>query len=670
MSKYLVVVESPKKTGSVKKYLGKDFEVVASVGHIADLPEKGLNIDINDDFKPTYKVSSDKKAVVKAIKDKAIKAEVVYLMTDGDREGSYIAYHVANQLPEGTVIKRAITGSITKDGVEKAIANAFDMEEEQHLVNAAEARRLLDRITGYKASFPVKQATGGRSAGRVQSAGLRVLAEREKEIQAFIPQEYWPIEVTLRRENGETVVANIKKPDKLKITNEDEANKIVEAIKQDEWKVAKYSTKERSTRAQQPFTTSSLYMSSSSFLNWNSKKTASMAQQLYEEGSVTYIRSDSTFIVPEVIAEMRTSIPSKYGAEYLPSSQNVFSNKKNAQEAHEAIRVTDIGSESLHTGDKAKLYSMIWKRTVASQMAKMRQFVGGAEFDCGEYVFSSSGSRVIFDGWKKCWDYGSMTDSVLPEFVEGEVLALVSVHTEQKFTTPPNRYSEASFIKKLEERGIGRPSTYKSIIETLKDREYVTVEGKAFHVTNTGLRVVDFLIDCDFCFANLDFTKDLEEDLDSIAENKKSKLEVLSCFWSRLQNDIDGAKKKREDDSKTEFKCVKCGGFLVKKHSQYGPFLSCEHRNNKEKRCDYKCQIDSDGNPYEKPKEVLVDSTFECHNCGELLVKRKSKKNWEYLACRSWQNDDCKGFYDFSTGEKVVFKKKTWGKKKWKKKKE
>jgi len=653
MAKYLVIVESPKKTGYVKKFLGKDYDVVASCGHIADLPTKGLNVDIKKDFEPTYKVYSDKKDVVKKIKEKAKKADVVYLMSDLDREGEAIAWHIARILPKSTKIKRAVTGSITASAVKKAIEEAGDIDMD--MVHSYEARRILDRLVGYKASFPTKQATGGKSAGRVQSAGLRILAEREKEIRDFVPQEYWPIDVELERKNGERVIAHIKVPKPLDIHNEEEANAILKVLKKEKWVVHKYETKQKSTRAWPPFTTSSLYQSASSILGWNSKKTAATAQGLYEEGHITYIRSDSTFIVPDFVSAMRSTIGTKYGSKYVSAKTNVFANKKGAQEAHEAIRVTSLETEQLGVGDRKRLYEIIWKRTVASQAADMIQFVGSAEFKCSKYIFGASGSKITFDGWTKIWNYGNYGDSVLPEFEVGEELKLIKATTSQKFTTPPPRYSEASFIKELEKRGIGRPSTYKSIIEVLKERKYTEIQGKTFHVTDMGIRVSDFLVESSMGFVDLNFTAQLELDLDRIAKADTDKVTILNQFWNRLKSDLETAKKIREEKSMTDYDCPKCKkGKLLLKHSRYGPFYVCSEKD----KCDYKGNVGKDGEPVDQEKPKQERSEHTCPNCGKQLLKRTSKKGWEYLGCENWRDDDCKGFYDKDSGEKIVFGKK------------
>lgn len=668
MSKFLVIVESPKKTGYVKKFLGKDFDVIASCGHIADLPSKGLNVDIKNDFAPTYEVYEDKKDIVKNIKDKAKDAEIVYLMSDLDREGEAIAFHISNQIQNHPNIKRAVTGSITSSAVREAIENAGLINMD--LVNSYECRRIIDRLAGYKTSYPTKQATGGISAGRVQSAGLRILAEREKEIKSFVPQEYWPIEVTLEKKNGEKVTAQIKSPKSIEISTEKDANFIIDILRKEKWIVSDYENSEKEVRAYAPFTTSSLYQSSSSILGWNSKKTAAVAQSLYEEGAITYIRTDSTFIVPDFINALRTTIPNKYGSSYLPSEINVFGQSKNAQEAHEAIRVTHIEQENFGSGDNQKLYSIIWKRTVASQMEKMKQYVSRADFTCEKYIFGASGSKIIFDGWKKVWDYGSYSDSELPIFKVGEELKLIDVKTEQKFTQPPPRYSEASFIKELEKRGIGRPSTYKTIIDTLQTREYAAIESKTFKVTDMGIRVSDFLVGSNICFVDLDFTANLENDLDRVANKEIDKLCILNKFWDRLKSDLENAKKIKEVDSVTDYDCPKCKkGKLVKKHSKYGAFYTCSKRKDKDVECDYKCNVGEDGSPIEKEKPQEKEySTFCCKNCGQPLLIRESKKNsdYKYLGCRNWKDKKCQGFYNIDTGEKLEFKKKAF--KKWKKK--
>lgn len=668
--KYLFIIESPGKRKKIQSFLGSEYKVIPTIGHIMDLPPKGLNVDIKNDFLPTYATMDGKEDIVKEIKREAAKAEMVYIGTDLDREGSMIAHCVASILPSGIPYKRVKYNAITREEIIRSIEEASDIDSDS--VDSAECRRIIDRIAGYKTSFLTKQATGGISAGRVQSAGLRILSEREKEIQEFIPIEYWPIDVVLERENGERITASIKNPKSLDISNEKDANDIINILKKNKWIVSLYETKDKSVKPYPPFTTSSLYQSASSVLGWDSKRTASVAQSLYEEGHITYIRTDSTYIVSDFIDAMRLDIPNRYGQDYLPSGINVYGNKKNAQEAHEAIRVIHIEQDVVASGDNQRLYEIIWRRTLASQISDMIQLSGKAEFECDKYVFGVNGSKVVFDGWRRAWNYGNVGDTELPEFEEGEKLKLIDIKTEQKFTQPPSRYSEASFIKELEKRGIGRPSTYKTIIETLKSRDYVEVENRAFHVTDMGIRVSDFLLESDICFVDLDFTANLEDDLDKVAKHEKGKLCVLRDFWSKLQIGIDNAKKLKKDKNKTDYPCPKCDGYLEKKFSKYGEFFSCVNRTSKDNPCDYKCQVGEDGKPYEAPKFEFDESTdFVCPNCGEPLIVRSSKKNkdYQYLACKNWRDKSCQGFYSCEDGKKLEFSKKKKSYKKWGKKK-
>jgi len=666
MSKYLFIIESPGKQKKIQSFLGKDYLVIPTYGHILDLHPKKLSVDIKKNFTPTFEISSDKKEVVKKIREKAKKAELVYIATDLDREGSLIANGIISILPNGTPYKRVEYNAITKKDILDGIENAGVINI--HMVHSAECRRILDRLVGWKSSYITKQATGGSSAGRVQSAALRILAEREKEIRDFVPQEYWPIEVELERKSGERVVATIKQPKSLDIKTEEDSKKICDVLKKKDWIVSKYETKEKSMKAYAPFTTSTMYQSASSILGWSSSKTAQVAQQLYESGDITYIRSDSTYIVPEFVSAMRNVAEIKYGQNYISSKTNFFSDKKNAQGAHEAIRVTSLDTENVESGDKNKLYKIIWKRTVASQMAELLQLMGLAEFTCDEYIFGATGSKVLFDGFRKCWDYGDLSDTELPEFEIGEKLKCLDVKTEQKLTSPPPHYTESSIVKELEKREIGRPSTFASIPETLVKRNYIEKQKNTIHTTDIGIAVSDFLVESDFCFVNLDFTAELETKLDNIADGSLDKLSVLNEFWCRLKHDIDNAKNIRESKSKTDYPCPKCGtGVLLLKHSKFGAFYTCSNRKVEGIECDYKADIGEDGEPKEKEKkEVKKSKEFCCPNCGELLIVRINKKGGEYMGCKNWKNPDCKGFYNAETGEEIIFKKK-W--KNYKKKK-
>ena len=655
MSKYLVIVESPAKTKKIKSFLSKDFDVIASVGHICDLPKKELGVNLKKKFETTYDWNSDKQDVINNIKKKSKNAEIVYLMTDGDREGESIATHITRLIPKNVQIKRAKTGSITKKDVLSAIENAGELNT--HLFDAYEARRVADRLCGYKTSWLTRQATGGTSAGRVQSAALRILAEREKEIVGFIPKEYWPIDVKLKRKNGDIIFAKIKKPDQLEINTKEEAEKICDVLKKEIIKVSKFESKQVSVKPYAPFTTSTMYQSAASILGWGLEKTASTAQNLYEAGFISYHRTDSTFIVPEFVTAIGSTVLHEYGDNYLPSNPQIFTNKKMSQEAHEAIRITDLSNQNGPVGALSPLYKIIWKRTVASQMQNMSQQRSRVEFACDKYILSASGNKVLFDGWTKCWNYGSSSESELPILEVGEILELIDINTEQKFTQPPDRYNDRSIVKKLEDLGIGRPSTYKSIIKTLIDRKYIT-KGKNIKVTDVGIKVTDFLVKSGFCFVDLNFTANLEEKLDEITLNNIDKLVVLKEFWDRLKSDIVNGKTEMQKNSETDYPCKEkeCDGKLVLRHSKFGSFYGC---NNWKKGCKYIADVGENQEPVEKIKKEKIISEYECPLCKTLMVQRSGKYGIFY-GCQNYPK--CKGMRN-SDGEVVKLKKK----KNWKK---
>jgi len=659
--KYLFIIESPGKQKKIQSMLGNTFKVLSTKGHIADLPKKKIGINIKKDFEPVYEVYPEKKSLVSDIKKWAKKVDVVYLATDLDREGEAIAQRVVEVLPKNTTYKRVVYDSITKSAISKAIEEAGDMND--NLVQSAETRRILDRLVGYKCSFVTKQATGGTSAGRVQSATLRIFSEREKEIRNFVPEEFWPIEAELENSNKNKVIAFIKKPNKYKIKNKKQSDEICDKLKKLPIIVDKYETKEHKIKPYAPFTTSTLYQSASSILGWDSKLTASVAQKLYEAGKCSYIRSDSTFIVPEFINDIRSKIGDKFGQNYLPDKSYFYQNKKNAQEAHEAIRVIDVNEETYGQGNEKKLYELIWNRTVASQMKQMIQLRGKAEFECDnkKYILSSNGNKVLFDGWTKVWEYGSQTDNELPHLDIGEEMKLLKLTSNQHFTQPPPRYTDNSIIKEMEKRGIGRPSTYANTISVLLDRGYVEKQKKVLSATDKGIRVSDFLIESEFCFVDLNFTSEMEDDLDKIASAEKQRTDVLNVFWDRLKNDIENAKKIKEEKSISDYDCPKCKdidrkGKLVLKHSRFGPFYVCQ--NQKEHDCDYKCQADRDGVPFEKEEKQKEYSEILCPNCKSPFTIRTSKKGNQYLGCDNFNKDKkCQGFYDLD-GNKMVFTKK------------
>lgn len=663
MPKYLVIVESPKKTKSVGKFLDSSYEVIASVGHIRDLQKKKLGINIKNDFETTYEILPDKEDVVKNIIKKAKKVDLVYLASDLDREGESIAWGIRELLPDNIKTKRIRYSSIDKKSIQNALDNASDID--YNLVNAYECRRILDRLVGFKCSFVTQQATGGKSAGRVQSAALRVLSEREKEIQSFIPIKYWDIEAELVTDNYDKIIATIKHPKPLDINTGEKANEICNVFKNNDIKISKFDKKETKSKPYAPFTTSSMLQAASSLLNWSSKKTSSVAQSLYQNAYITYIRTDSTYIIPDKINEIRNLINEKYGGAYLPKKNNIYSNKKNSQEAHEAIRPIDFSTINISgTADEKKLYKMIYKRAVASQMNPAKFMKIQAEFKAKQYVLKANGSKMLFEGWRKEWDYGKITDQLLPELKVGDIINLLSIQSTAKETSPPNRYSEASLIKKLEELGIGRPSTYKSIIQTLSDREYAKVEKKSFHVTPLGLNVSDFLVESNFCFVDLSFTSNMEELLDKITEGKEDKLNILINFWDTLKSNIENAKKIKDKKQVTQLECPECAknnikSILLKKHSKFGSFYSCEKYSDKVNKCSYTASIGENGEPVENKKKEIIESDYDCPKCGIKMVQRESKYGIFY-GCKNFPK--CRSMRD-SEGNEIIKKKKNYGKK-------
>lgn len=673
MPKYLVIVEAPGKLKKFQSILGPDYKVLASKGHVVDLPAKGKNVKINQDkqtgvytFTPNYAVMEDKEDVVHGIVQEANKKyDKIYLMTDPDREGEAIAWHIKNQLPTGAKIARATTTSITKAAVDEALKNAGTID--QPMVDSYETRRILDRLTGYEASYPVKTATGGKSVGRVQSAALRILAEREKEIKSFIPEEYWDIDAELLTDKKEKLWAKLSKPGDKEVKNKEQADKIVNDLKTlKKVAVSSYETKNVKTHAYAPFTTSTLQQAASSVLGWNGKKTMQIAQTLYEAGDITYMRTDSVFMSPGAVNSIRSYIDHTYGPKYLPSTANFYKTAaKNAQEGHECCRVVD--EKKINAGntlDEQKLYALIWKRTVASQMEESEHLSLSVKFKAGEYEFSANGRKLLFDGWKKVYDYSLGDDIILPEMKVGDILDIIDITSVQKFTQPPPRFNDGgSFTKMMETAGIGRPATYTATLETLKARSYITVESKAIHVTDLGLAVVDFCKNVNFCFIDVEFTSHMEENLDLIAEKKSTKSDILNEFYKRLKDDLANAQQQKTKNQESDIPCPKCGKLLLKKHSMYGPFFACPDR----KECGYKANVGEDGKPKEPPpKPPKVYGPYPCPKCGSKMVLRTSKLG-NFYGCEKFPK--CRSMVS-ETGQPIESKKPSFKKgfKKWHKK--
>jgi DNA topoisomerase I len=640
----LVIFESAAKAKKAQSYLGSGYKCITSKGHCIDLPKRKFGVDIKNEFAPTYVTMPDSKTTLTEIKKLAKTSDTVYLMADPDREGEAIAWHLSRSMPNGTDLKRVATNAITKDAILNAIANPRELDTD--LINAYECRRILDRLVGYKCSYPVTMATGGKSVGRTQSAGLRILGERELEIQKFVPDEYWTIEGVLLSPEKEPITVDIKTPKPLEINKEKVADTILEAFNAGPVVVSKYTTKTASSNPSAPFMTSTLQQAGATYLGMGLRRTMSAAQRLYDSGAITYHRTDSLNIVPAELTKVRSYIGANIAANYLSSSPNVYKGKvKNAQEAHEAIRPTDItkATAGAADSDESRLYDLIRRRVLSSQMTPAKFERRSARFSTKDYVLGASGSKLLFDGFKKVWTYGAGSDTYLPDLKKGDVVSVEKLEKIRKETKPPARYSEGSFVKKLVETGIGRPATFASIIETLKARDYIIVENKAITTTALGLCVLDFLIKVDFCFIDLGFTAVMEEKLDEISNQRLEKLPTLKEFWDRLQEDLSRCEQTRQDNSKTEYKCPKCDKELVQKYSRFGPFFGCGNYP----QCKYTAQLGKDGEPVEKvkkEKKVLVLSEFDCPLCKEAKMVKRAGKYGDFYGCSTFPK--CKGILD------------------------
>ncbi len=620
---HLVIVESPTKAKKLKQYLGSEYQVEASVGHIRDLPKTGLGVDIEHNFEPTYEVNEDKLKVVSKLRQAATSATKIYLATDPDREGEAIAWHIQSLLEDVKGKKktsadfyRATFHEITKGAVLKAIENPSMINMD--LVDAQQARRVLDRLVGYKVS-PVlwKKIRRGLSAGRVQSVALRLVVEREREIEKFKAEEYWEIATALAtKEDKRKVFSKEGKADedlpahmfvgqvskinnkKFEPTKEADVAPVVAVLPDSDYVVGMVEKKARNRSSLPPFTTSTLQQKAATSFGYSGKQTMQLAQQLYEEGLITYHRTDSVNLSQSALEMAREYIGSQFGPNYLPAQPKFFAKQsKNAQEAHEAIRIThiqtmegDITSKSARfSSQHAKLYGLIWKRFVASQMetAVYDQTAVDVEFTAKKAdsvkngVIKVTGSILKFDGWMKL--FPDREDSILPELVQGQAIHFSDMFAAQKFTQPPARYNDASLIKELEKKGIGRPSTYASIISVIIDRGYIEREQKKFFATAVGMTVTDFLIEHFEQIMDYEFTAEMEEDLDRISLGKKKWKDVVGSFYKPLEKKIESVTEKAERTQipveKTGEKCPDCGdtehGEIVIRAGRFGKFKSC-----------------------------------------------------------------------------------------------
>lgn len=644
--KNLVIVESPSKSKTIEKYLGEDFEVVSSKGHIRDLAttgKGGLGVDFDNDFEATYKISKDKKDVVKELKAKAKKADAVYLATDPDREGEAISWHLANEL--GVDLdqdNRVVFNEITKD----AVLSAFESPRhiDMNLVKSQETRRILDRIIGFKLSKLLQAKIKSKSAGRVQSVALKLIVDREKEIDAFTPEEYWSVLAFFENEGNiiETSAERFKGK-KLKLTNEAEAQAVLDAA-QGSFNITKLEKKKRKKESKLPFITSTLQQEASTRLGFPAKKTMRVAQKLYEgiqmgadtEGLITYMRTDSTRLSNVFVEDAKAFIVEEYGKEYLGKYRQ-GKKTENTQDAHEAIRPTSISRrpeevKSYLTPDEYKLYRFIYYRTLASLMAPSISDSVSVVFSQNDYDFNGSGSIMTFDGYLKVYEYEKTTDKVMGELDETKAYNAQKIEKNQHFTQPPARYTEARLIKELEELGIGRPSTYSMILETIVYRAYATFgavsetsKTKVFKPTDQGILTNEKLQEHFSDIINVHYTANMEDELDRIAEGEENNVEALQRFVDKFYPLLEEADENMEkiEVEKVGEVCPDCGGELVYRFGRYGKFIACGNFPE----CRYNRALDQDKRPEpEKTGEV-------CPDCGEPLVKRKSRYGTFFVGC-------------------------------------
>ncbi|MDR0822418.1 MAG: type I DNA topoisomerase [Endomicrobium sp.] len=662
MAKYLVIVESPAKEKTISKILGNDFTVKSSFGHIRDLPKKKLSIDTENNFEPTYVNMPKSKKIISELKSKADSSQKVYLATDLDREGEAIAWHLKEALKlNDSKIERITFSEITPEAIKEAVANPRRLN--MGLVDSQQARRILDRIVGYKLSPLLwKKVKRGLSAGRVQSVAVMIICNREEEIKAFIPVEYWGIEADLSKKQNNAVPfkasifsKNDIKFEKLSIKNKEEADAILKELENASYIVKSVESKQRKRSPFAPYTTSTMQQDSSRRLGFTASRTMSIAQKLYESGHITYMRTDSLNIAASCRAETQKYISSAYGDNCLPKNPRFYTTKsKGAQEAHEAIRPTSAyktpsSIKSHLIPDEYKLYDLIWKRFVASQMADAVYNTISADIKAGDYIFRANGSVLIFDGFLKVYNIDEDSqDMRLPPLSEGEQLNLLKLSPLQHWTEPPARYNEASLIKALEEHEIGRPSTYAPIIKTILDRLYVRLDGKKFIPTELGIVVNDVLKKHFENIINVEFTAGIEEKFDSIAENKIKWQSVISDFYSPFIKKLEAAEKNLTHQKikvqSTDIKCPNCGKEMVIRQSRSGQFLGCSGFPE----CKTAMPLAKDG----KSPLVDIETDLKCDKCGSPLIKKAGYRGRSYLLCK---NPDCKTKYTLDkNGNKTI----------------
>ncbi|MDO9265686.1 MAG: type I DNA topoisomerase [Sulfurimonas sp.] len=658
----LIIVESPAKAKTIKNFLGKDYEVIASKGHIRDLPKSrfGITIDEENHLIPAYSVAKENAATVKEINALAKKCDTIYIATDEDREGEAIGWHIAHAIkkdPES--LPRIVFHEITKTAINHALENARKID--MNMVNAQQARRILDRVVGYKLSpLLSSKIQKGLSAGRVQSSTLKLVVDREREIRAFIPEEYWTIDTLFKKDIEATLIShNEEKLSKLSITNKKQADAIVESVKADSFVISKIETKERKSSTPPPFMTSTLQQTASSKLGFTPKKTMMVAQALYEgvktpsgtSGVITYMRTDSLNLAHEAVTAVRGVIESRFGKKYLPSEPKVYTKKaKGAQEAHEAIRPTMLQftpevAQSFLKPDEIKLYRLIYERFMVCQMNDAIFEQQSILFSGANNEYRAIGRKLIFDGFYALTG-AEDKDKLLPALIEGETAEIQKINQEQHFTEPPARYSEAGLIKKLEAEGIGRPSTYAPTIATLSNRTYVTIEKKQIIPTEMAFTVTEIL---EKNFANIvdvSFTANMEEKLDEVAEGENDWQKLLSDFYFPFLEQVEEGKTNIISQKIAQplgRNCPKCDAELLLRSGRFGEFIACSGFP----KCKYTEQVE--GN--EAKEQTNSESSDEiCDKCGKEMVV-KNGRNGQFLACSGYP--ECKNTKSMNIEEKI-----------------
>ncbi len=652
MADYLVIVESPAKAKTIKKYLGKNYSVEASMGHVRDLPKSQLGIDVDNNYEPRYITIRGKGDLMTKLKKQAKAAKKVFLATDPDREGEAISWHLAATLGiDKKNTYRIAFNEITKNAVKNAVKSPREIDEK--LVDAQQARRVLDRIVGYKISPLLwKKVKKGLSAGRVQSVATRLIVDREREIEAFIPKEYWTIEGEFSKQKPKAKFGAKFYGDnkgKIELKNEAQVNKILADIKDAQYVVSEVKQSVKSKSPAPPFITSTLQQEANRKLNFSSKRTMQAAQQLYEGvnvggiglvGLITYMRTDSLRISVEAQAAAAEFIKATYGNEYAPKSYRVFKTKKNAQDAHEAIRPSDVTitpdkiKESVKP-DLYKLYKLIWERFVASQMENAVYDVTAADIMAKNYIFKANGSKIKFAGFTKL--YTESTDETddqgkVPELTKGEIVDLIKLDENQKFTEPPARFTEASLIKTMEEDGIGRPSTYAPTISTILARGYIAKEKKSLYPTELGIIVTDLMIEHFNDIVDVDFTAKMEKQLDDVEAGSIDWVKIIDDFYKPFVNTLSKAEESigsiEIKDEVSDVPCDKCGRMMVYKMGRFGKFLACpgfpECRN---------------------AKPIVKETGVNCPKCGGKILVKKSKRGKEYYGCENNPKCDYMSWY-------------------------